>query len=778
MTTVNQAAALEEESEAGKCGRRRIVPLGDTGCGMEERMGVSSPPRFKIPSPSRPRPPPTHTANALWKITNSPGLAKKDPSCLTPRGGRTGTTGGGGDMLGCFPTPQPSGSPSMNYNRFFSPSQFSWSPLPGHSPAPPAANQPLLPGAAAAHASSGMPSFFSSLAPSASSSSSSSSSASSSLGAEAEGHLAAANKAAALAAAAAAAASTAEGEAGFVAKKKAYSKKLDFAGPPTEKASRMWLSLDTEAQRVARDGPRAAPPASPACNSSAAHHLARTQQSPFKYQGEGMMDFFTNAPTGGGNHKAGQGAGARDQEDVEAALLLGAEEELGGLKRWHEEFEEYVKEREEEEEDDSRGHPPHPPQHRQQMEAPRKLLMPLTTASTATKAVPMNQHGGSNWGGIQVRVKKSLGSGTSTLPSLKDAMLSPSSIMPPPPQSPRTTTATTRGGFAPGSPVLEAMAMVSLSQSPSVFPATARKKKVQQLVRAPRSLTASMMMPPSSSLSSSKAGVDAAMQTPELRATSALNTSTAKLVGGSRGSPGSTTCSCKKSRCLKLYCECFRGGATCGPSCKCKSCCNTPEFEKERTEARDKIVDKKKRMSGKPMSPAAAAAAAGTRQQTTTTTTTTTPQEEKEREEAELVAAAKALLIPASPPPARAPLSTRRATRSGQLAPVGLDGTPQNRRSSTKIVFTVKPSSPAAPMQRRSSKRKAEVPSAGTTRRTTPSKGKGEDEFLLSVFGPRSRINKQNSLEILSYLDNDDMADAWLVSSLWNRLCLETLDDE
>lgn len=58
--------------------------------------------------------------------------------------------------------------------------------------------------------------------------------------------------------------------------------------------------------------------------------------------------------------------------------------------------------------------------------------------------------------------------------------------------------------------------------------------------------------------------------------------------------------------------------------------------------------------------------------------------------------------------------------------------------------------------------------------RRTP--GGRPDEFLLSVFGPRSKANKKNSLDILSYLDRDDMADACLVSSLWNRLALETLE--
>jgi hypothetical protein len=56
------------------------------------------------------------------------------------------------------------------------------------------------------------------------------------------------------------------------------------------------------------------------------------------------------------------------------------------------------------------------------------------------------------------------------------------------------------------------------------------------------------------------------------------------------------------------------------------------------------------------------------------------------------------------------------------------------------------------------------------------SPGTEPKEFLLSVFGPRSKVNKKNSLEILSYLDRDDMADACLVSSLWNTLALATLE--
>ena len=33
-------------------------------------------------------------------------------------------------------------------------------------------------------------------------------------------------------------------------------------------------------------------------------------------------------------------------------------------------------------------------------------------------------------------------------------------------------------------------------------------------------------------------------------------------------------CHCKRSRCLKKYCDCFAAGSTCGKHCRCIGCCN------------------------------------------------------------------------------------------------------------------------------------------------------------------------------------------------------------
>lgn len=41
-------------------------------------------------------------------------------------------------------------------------------------------------------------------------------------------------------------------------------------------------------------------------------------------------------------------------------------------------------------------------------------------------------------------------------------------------------------------------------------------------------------------------------------------------------------CNCKKSKCLKLYCECFAKGKLCNKLCNCTDCCNKEENCKQR----------------------------------------------------------------------------------------------------------------------------------------------------------------------------------------------------
>eukprot|EP00656_Telonema_subtile_P001362 TRINITY_DN1061_c0_g1_i1.p1 TRINITY_DN1061_c0_g1~~TRINITY_DN1061_c0_g1_i1.p1 ORF type:complete len:393 (-),score=48.29 TRINITY_DN1061_c0_g1_i1:317-1495(-) len=50
------------------------------------------------------------------------------------------------------------------------------------------------------------------------------------------------------------------------------------------------------------------------------------------------------------------------------------------------------------------------------------------------------------------------------------------------------------------------------------------------------------------------------------------------------------SCRCRKSKCLKLYCECFAGQEKCTSSCKCISCENTAEHARVREEAKLAII--------------------------------------------------------------------------------------------------------------------------------------------------------------------------------------------
>jgi hypothetical protein len=53
-----------------------------------------------------------------------------------------------------------------------------------------------------------------------------------------------------------------------------------------------------------------------------------------------------------------------------------------------------------------------------------------------------------------------------------------------------------------------------------------------------------------------------------------------------------TGCTCKKTRCLKLYCQCFGAKIHCGPNCRCFHCANTKDYEKQRQEAMRNILSR------------------------------------------------------------------------------------------------------------------------------------------------------------------------------------------
>jgi len=51
-------------------------------------------------------------------------------------------------------------------------------------------------------------------------------------------------------------------------------------------------------------------------------------------------------------------------------------------------------------------------------------------------------------------------------------------------------------------------------------------------------------------------------------------------------------CNCKKSKCLKLYCDCFAAGEYCTKDCNCTNCYNLQEHEKERQAAIDSTLER------------------------------------------------------------------------------------------------------------------------------------------------------------------------------------------
>ena len=59
----------------------------------------------------------------------------------------------------------------------------------------------------------------------------------------------------------------------------------------------------------------------------------------------------------------------------------------------------------------------------------------------------------------------------------------------------------------------------------------------------------------------------------------------------SRSSETTNPCGCSRTKCLKLYCECFSNNRFC-VNCNCKNCKNKPEFEELRNRVKISTIEK------------------------------------------------------------------------------------------------------------------------------------------------------------------------------------------
>lgn len=69
------------------------------------------------------------------------------------------------------------------------------------------------------------------------------------------------------------------------------------------------------------------------------------------------------------------------------------------------------------------------------------------------------------------------------------------------------------------------------------------------------------------------------------RSSIVLQAATARLKAHHYTDNSSVTCTCKKSKCLKLYCHCFSANSMCSSFCRCTECMNTTEAGTVREDA-------------------------------------------------------------------------------------------------------------------------------------------------------------------------------------------------
>lgn len=94
------------------------------------------------------------------------------------------------------------------------------------------------------------------------------------------------------------------------------------------------------------------------------------------------------------------------------------------------------------------------------------------------------------------------------------------------------------------------------------------------------------------SLARSKSFQDPAGHKSSLKLLRSSNTSENSSKNEASYDDGAKPCNCRKSKCLKLYCECFSNGRKCTSKCDCSPCCNTPAHEDLIAKSKSQIMQR------------------------------------------------------------------------------------------------------------------------------------------------------------------------------------------
>eukprot|EP00968_Pinguiococcus_pyrenoidosus_P015140 scaffold1396_cov252-Pinguiococcus_pyrenoidosus.AAC.3 len=245
------------------------------------------------------------------------------------------------------------------------------------------------------------------------------------------------------------------------------------------------------------------------------------------------------------------------------------------------------------------------------------------------------------------------------------------------------------------------------------------------------------------------------------------------------GKSHSVGCHCKKSQCLKKYCECFQGGIVCADKCKCEQCLNFPGSEE--------MIARRIRLKLPPA-------------QLPVKAEPDAPQEQKAADVAMGTTSADAgdvmMNLVKRPPKILRVTQGNFAGRTGVISPFGikrdagcvewLDFSHPDAEAErtdfldgiTPLTYTITAArglprgpvglcTPTPPRRRRSA---AELSDSLLSLRRSR---KGSDAKY-PIFGPgMAHVSKAMVFQVFMFLDNDDLYNACLVCRFWENLALD-----